>query len=308
MRQLVICLLMLSAGVARAEFSHSYIDQHQLHVVPVNAIEIAYRDIGRQEDPVVLMIMGLGASHRVHGDKLVKGIETAGYRVIIFDNRDVGDSTRFDHWGQPTVWWQLLKDKVGLAVDAPFTLDEMAADGAGLLDFLDISKAHVVGFSMGGMIAQQMAVNHPQRVASLISVMSTTGAKHLPPPTKEATQALTNLASGSAAEGRDKMMRERGFYPESMPRQMMAIFRAGDRSSDVSTISAKTLVIHGEDDGLIPPAHGQHTADTIKDADLVVYPGMAHNVPEDILPKMIERMVSHMSKNYSGSVTQFNGG
>lgn len=308
MRQLMIFLLMLSAGVARAEFSHSYIDQHQLSVVPVNGIDIAYRDIGRQEDPVVLMIMGLGASHRVHGDALVKGIETAGYRVIIFDNRDVGDSTRFDDWGQPTVWWQLLKDKVGLSVDAPFTLDDMAADGAALLDFLDITKAHVVGFSMGGMIAQQMAVNHPQRVASLISVMSTTGAKHLPPPTKEATQALTNLASGSAAEERDKMMRERGFYPESMPRQMMAIFRAGDRSSDVSTISAKTLVIHGEDDGLIPPAHGQHTADTIKDADLVVYPGMAHNVPEDILPKMLERMVLHISKSDLASSAQFNGG
>ncbi|MDA8789048.1 alpha/beta hydrolase [Porticoccaceae bacterium] len=201
-----------------------------------------------------------------------------------------------------------MKDKVGLSVNAPFTLDDMAADGAALLDFLDITKAHVVGFSMGGMIAQQIAVNHPQRVASLISVMSTTGAKHLPPPTKEATQALTNLASGSAAEGRDEMMRERGFYPESMPRQMMAIFRAGDRSKEVSTIRAKTLVIHGEDDGLIPPAHGQHTADTIKGAELVVYPGMAHNVPEDILPRMLERMVSHISKSDLASSAQFNGG
>ena len=295
--------------VGKAEYSRTYLDSYPLQMAAVDELDIAYRIVEPGPDrSKVVVIMGLGGSNVAWGDALISGLANGGYEVLLLDNRDTGASTRFDEWGQPLLWWELLKYRLGFSVNAPYTLNDMGADIAGLMDAVGYNEAHIIGASMGGMIAQQIAVNHPQRVASLISVMSTTGAKHLPPPTKEATQALTNLASGSAAEGRDEMMRERGFYPESMPRQMMAIFRAGDRSSDVSTISAKTLVIHGEDDGLIPPAHGQHTADTIRDAELVVYPGMAHNVPEDILPKMLERMVLHISKSDLESSAQFNGG
>ena len=293
-KHLFLLLPLILASFANAEFSSDYISEHPLKIASVNNIEIAYREIGQAENPKVLMIMGLGASNRVHGDNMVRGIEQAGYQVLIFDNRDTGGSTRFDSWGQPTIWWQLLKDQLGFTVNAPYTLDDMSADAVGLLDAVGYQDAHVIGFSMGGMIAQQVAAQYPQRVLSLTSVMSTTFAKHLPPPTKAANDALTSFASGDAAEQRSQAILDRGFYPESMPRQLMAIFKTGDRSAEVKTIAVKTLVIHGEDDGLIPPLHGEHTAELIERAKLVIFPGMGHNVPEDILPKMLEHMISHM--------------
>ena len=174
------------------------------------------------------------------------------------------------------------------------TIPDMACFYTWYLETLGLEGIRSIGFSMGGMIAQQVAAQHPQKVRSLISVMSTTGAKHLPPPTKAASDALTTLASDDATEERSQAMLDRGFYPESMPRQLMAIFKTGDRSDEVKTIAVKTLVIHGEDDGLIPPTHGEHTAELIESAELVIFPGMGHNVPEDILPKMLEHMISHM--------------
>ena len=293
-KPLFLLLLLTLASFANAEFASDYIVEHPLKIALVNNIEIAYREIGKPENPKVLMIMGLGASNRVHGDNMVRGIEQAGFQVLIYDNRDTGGSTRFDSWGQPTIWWQLLKDQLGFTVNAPYTLDDMSADAAGLLDAVGYQNAHVIGFSMGGMIAQQVAAQYPQRVRSLTSVMSTTFAKHLPPPTKEARERLTNFASGEAAEQLSQAMRDRGFYPESMPRQLMAIYKTGDRSDEVKTIEAKTLVIHGEDDGLVLPSHGEHTAELIQNSEIVIFPGMGHNVPEDILPSMLERMISHM--------------
>jgi pimeloyl-ACP methyl ester carboxylesterase len=293
-KPLFLLLLLTLASFANAEFASDYIVEHPLKIALVNNIEIAYREIGKPENPKVLMIMGLGASNRVHGDNMVRGIEQAGFQVLIYDNRDTGGSTRFDSWGQPTIWWQLLKDQLGFTVNAPYTLDDMSADAAGLLDAVGYQNAHVIGFSMGGMIAQQVAAQYPQRVRSLTSVMSTTFAKHLPPPTKEARERLTNFASGEAAKQLSQAMRDRGFYPESMPRQLMAIFKTGDRSDEVKTIAVKTLVIHGEDDGLVLPSHGEHTAELIQNSEIVIFPGMGHNVPEDILPSMLERMISHM--------------
>ena len=302
-KPLFLLLLLTLASFANAEFASDYIVEHPLKIALVNNIEIAYREIGKPENPKVLMIMGLGASNRVHGDNMVRGIEQAGFQVLIYDNRDTGGSTRFDSWGQPTIWWQLLKDQLGFTVNAPYTLDDMSADAAGLLDAVGYQNAHVIGFSMGGMIAQQVAAQYPQRVRSLTSVMSTTFAKHLPPPTKEARERLTNFASGEAAEQLSQAMRDRGFYPESMPRQLMAIYKTGDRSDEVKTIAAKTLVIHGEDDGLVLPSHGEHTAELIQNSEIVIFPGMGHNVPEDILPDMLERMIGHMRAADHAAVT-----
>ena len=302
-KPLFLLLLLTLASFANAEFASDYIVEHPLKIALVNNIEIAYREIGKPENPKVLMIMGLGASNRVHGDNMVRGIEQAGFQVLIYDNRDTGGSTRFDSWGQPTIWWQLLKDQLGFTVNAPYTLDDMSADAAGLLDAVGYQNAHVIGFSMGGMIAQQVAAQYPQRVRSLTSVMSTTFAKHLPPPTKEARERLTNFASGEAAEQLSQAMRDRGFYPESMPRQLMAIYKTGDRSDEVKTIAAKTLVIHGEDDGLVLPSHGEHTAELIQNSEIVIFPGMGHNVPEDVLPDMLERMIGHMRAADHAAVT-----
>ncbi|RZO21166.1 MAG: alpha/beta hydrolase [SAR92 clade bacterium] len=295
MRNIIIASILGSfISLVEADSSHSYIQRYPLITVIANDIEISYREIGVEDNPKVLLIMGLGASHLVHGDNLVRGIEQAGYQVLIFDNRDTGGSTRFDDWGQPTIWWQLLKDKLGFRVDAPYSLDDMTEDTVGLLDAVGYEHAHVMGFSMGGMIAQQLAAKYPERVLTLTSVMSTTFAKHLPPPTGAAETALTNLASGEASESRIEAIRKRGFYPESMPRQMMAIFKTGDRSNEVKTINVNTLVIHGEDDGLVPPAHGEHTAELIRGAELVIFPGMGHNIPKDVLPKMLGYMIEHM--------------
>ena len=294
-RNIIIASILGSfISLVEADSSHSYIQRYPLITVIANDIEISYREIGVEDNPKVLLIMGLGASHLVHGDNLVRGIEQAGYQVLIFDNRDTGGSTRFDDWGQPTIWWQLLKDKLGFRVDAPYSLDDMTEDTVGLLDAVGYEHAHVMGFSMGGMIAQQLAAKYPERVLTLTSVMSTTFAKHLPPPTGAAETALTNLASGEASESRIEAIRKRGFYPESMPRQMMAIFKTGDRSNVVKTINVNTLVIHGEDDGLVPPAHGEHTAELIRGAELVIFPGMGHNIPKDVLPKMLGYMIEHM--------------
>jgi pimeloyl-ACP methyl ester carboxylesterase len=148
---------------------------------------------------------------------------------------------------------------------------------------------------MGGMIAQIVAAQYPEKTRSLISIMSTTNAPHLPPPTKEAEMSLRNLATGEAQEERERTIRERGFYPESMQRHLMAIFKTGDRSSEVASIEAPTLVLHGADDGLVPPEHGRHTASLIHDSRFLLIEGMAHNMPDEVIPLLVSEMTAHMN-------------
>jgi len=287
--------LLIIVCPARAEFSREYLDQQPLEVSPANGISIAYRSLGEPGQPAVVMIMGLGASHVVWGDAMAQGLQNKGFRVILLDNRDTGGSTRFDDWGQPTLWWQLLKFQLGAPVDAPYTLNDMAADTIALMDVLELQDAHIVGASMGGMIAQVIAARYPERTRSLVSIMSTTGAPHLPPPSDEASNSLRGTATNSddAAERRAAMV-ERGFYPEVMARQMMAVFKTGDRSEEVATISRPTLVIHGALDTLMPPPHGEHTAEMIRGSELVVFNSMGHDLPEEILPEMLTKMTQHM--------------
>lgn len=290
-------LLTVAAPFVSAEYSRSYIESHPLETVAVNGIEMAYRIVGQNPDsPKIVIIMGLGGSNLVWGDTLVKGLEEGGYELLMFDNRDVGGSTSFDDWGQPTLWLQLIKQKIGLPVNAPYTLDDMATDTVALMDALEYQDAHIIGTSMGGMIAQVVAAQYPQRTRSLVSIMSSTGARHLPWPTRQAEGNLRELAGGDAAAERDAMMRARGFYPESMPRQLMAIFKSGDRSADVASIQASTLVIHGVDDTLVPPPHGVHTAELIEGSEFVLLEDMGHNMPDNVMPELISRMRGHMDK------------
>jgi len=228
------------------------------------------------------------------GDALISGLANGGYEILLLDNRDTGDSTRFDEWGQPVLWWELLKYRLGFSVNAPYTLDDMGADIAGLMDAVGYDEAHIVGASMGGMIAQIVAAQYPEKTRSLISIMSTTNAPHLPPPTEEAEKRLRNLATGEAAAEREQSIRDRGFHPESMQRHLMAIFKTGDRSAEVATIRAPTLVLHGADDGLVPPEHGRHTASLIADSRFLLIEGMAHDMPEDIIPQLVDEMTRHM--------------
>lgn len=148
---------------------------------------------------------------------------------------------------------------------------------------------------MGGMIAQVIAARYPERTRSLVSIMSTTGAPHLPPPSAEASNSLRGTATDSDdAAARRAAMVQRGFYPEVMGRQMMAIFKTGDRSEEVATISRPTLVVHGAEDTLLPPLHGEHTSQMIRGSELVVYNGMGHDLPEQVLPEMLTKMTQHM--------------
>jgi pimeloyl-ACP methyl ester carboxylesterase len=229
--------------VGKAEYSRTYLDSYPLQIATVGELAIAYRIVEPGPDkPKVVVIMGLGGSNVAWGDALIFGLANGGYEVLLLDNRDTGASTRFDEWGQPLLWWELLKYRLGFSVNAPYTLNDMGADIAGLMDAVSYNEAHIIGASMGGMIAQIVAAQYPAKTRSLISIMSTTNAPHLPPPTDEAEMRLRNLATGEAEADREQSIRDRGFYPESMQRHLMAIFKTGDRSDEVATIAVPTLV------------------------------------------------------------------
>lgn len=304
MRTLVYALFwLLWPLVSQAEYSRTYLDSYPLQIASVGQLEIAYRIVEESSaKPKAVVIMGLGGSNIAWGDALISGLAAGGYEILLLDNRDTGASTRFDDWGQPTLWWELLKYKLGFSVNAPYTLNDMASDITGLMAAVGYDKAHIIGASMGGMIAQIVAAQHPEKTQSLISIMSTTGAPHLPPPTEEAEQRLRNLAIGEAAADREQAIRDRGFYPESMQRHLMAIFKVGDRSAEVATISAPTLVIHGADDGLVPPEHGEHTASLIKGSAFSLVSGMAHDMPEEVIPLLVQQMTTHMNRVEAGTL------
>ena len=176
MRKLLfIALLWLSSVNIYSDYS---INQ-PTELININGVSIAYITAGKEENPAVLMIMGLMASHKVWGEEIVNALVDSGYRVILFDNRDTGKSENLDRLGKPNLYWKFAMSYLGVDFSDPYTLSDMALDGIGLLDHLGIEKAHVVGASMGGMIAQSIAFEHPDRAKSLVSIMSTTGAPHL---------------------------------------------------------------------------------------------------------------------------------
>ena len=304
MRNFLTCLITLCLPlIGKAEYSRTYLDSYPLQMAAVGELDIAYRIVEQDPDtPKAVVIMGLGGSNVAWGDALISGLANGGYEILLLDNRDTGGSTRFDEWGQPVLWWELLKYRLGFSVNAPYTLNDMGADIAGLMDAVGYDEAHVVGASMGGMIAQIVAAQYPEKTRSLISIMSTTNAPHLPPPTDEAEMRLRNLATGEAEADREQSVRDRGFYPESMQRHLMAIFKTGDRSDEVATIAAPTLVLHGADDGLVPPEHGRHTASLIPDSRFLLIESMEHNMPEDIIPLLVDEMTVHMDAVEAGAL------
>ena len=304
MRIFLTCLITFCLPLlVQAEYSRTYLDSYPLQMAVVGELDIAYRIVEPDpEKPKAVAIMGLGGSNVAWGDALISGLANGGYEILLLDNRDTGASTRFDEWGQPVLWWELLKYRLGFSVNAPYTLNDMGADIAGLMEVVGYDEAHIVGASMGGMIAQIMAAQYPEKTRSLISIMSTTNAPYLPPPTDEAEMRLRNLATGEAKADREQSIRDRGFYPESMQRHLMAIFKTGDRSDAVATIVAPTLVLHGADDGLVPPEHGRHTASLIQESRFLLIEGMAHNMPEDIIPLLVEEMTGHMDAVEAGAL------
>ncbi|MXO96733.1 alpha/beta fold hydrolase [Erythrobacter aquimaris] len=284
-----------------------------------NGIEIHYEEHGRSEDPAMLLIMGFGAQLTLWPDELVEELVGHGFRVIRYDNRDIGLSQKFDGVKAPGLVKMTLMSKIGLTPRVPYTLADMAADGIGLLDALGIERAHIVGASMGGMIAQHVAAKYPDRCLSFTQVFSTTGNPKLPPAQKEALQALVTRPKSDAEEelvshgimlartigspgypSPEERLRERtltsvrrSFYPEGPTRHLSAIVADGDRSSMLGDITVPTLVLHGEDDPLVPCEGGKHTAECIPDARLRTIPGWGHDLPLELVDELAGEIAGH---------------
>jgi pimeloyl-ACP methyl ester carboxylesterase len=289
-------------------------DREQM--APANGIELAYDELGDPDGRPLILIMGL-ATQLIHWDERFCGLlGERGYRVVRFDNRDIGHSTKIDWAPSPKTGAMMF----GYGEPA-YRLPDMAADTAGLMDHLGIERANVVGASMGGMIAQTLAIEHPERVLSLGSIMSTTGNRRLglpklrafgslfakPPRTREgyAEQAVkTFKVIGSPGYPMDEQrFREmalaaydRCFYPPGVSRQMHAITRSGDRTRQLRELRVPTTVIHGSKDLLIRPAAGRATARAIPDARLRIVDGMGHDLPPQVWPLLIDEIDANASR------------
>lgn len=316
MRYLVILsVLICSISASAATDRHP---EFPTYFANSNGISIAYQDFGDPKDETVLLVMGLGAQLIHWHDDFVMALVDAGYRVIRFDNRDIGLSEKF--YDQPTIGIITgIRYKLGMSLNAPYHLDDMAADGIGLLDHLNINKAHIAGVSMGGMIAQIMAGKYPDRVLSLTSIMSTSGAEHLP---QGSLEVDTDNREGATREesiqrvietrkaiyGKDAGLSEaewyakaersydRSHYADGFSRQFWAIVDSGDRVELLKSIKLPTLVIHGKIDPLIPLEHGEHTAEMVPDAELVVLDDMGHTIGVEHHKQVLEPMLEIMQK------------
>jgi pimeloyl-ACP methyl ester carboxylesterase len=263
--------------------------------VKANDLLLCYESFGNPDDPPLVLIMGMGAQMTGWDDDFCEQLAGRGFRVIRFDNRDAGKSSRFDHAGIPDITVALTRAWLGTPVEAPYLLRDMALDLIGVLDALQIERAHLVGASMGGTIAQIVAIEHPLRVLSLSSIMSSTGDRNLPQPKPWALASLFNPAppdldgyiehyvsmmkvfrvDASAEEvkaDRARAVRNhaRGLNPAGSARQLAAILASGSRRAALRKVAAPTLVIHGDVDPLVPLAAGVDTANSIPGAELLV--------------------------------------
>jgi pimeloyl-ACP methyl ester carboxylesterase len=274
-----------------------------------NGITIEYDVLGNPDDPPMLLIMGLGAQLIDWPQQFCELLSGRGYRVIRFDNRDAGLSSGCDDAPVP----DLVGVRAGDLRTVAYGLADLVADTAGLLDALEIDSAHVVGVSMGGMIAQQLAISLPQRVRSLCSIMSTTGNRSVGQPSPQAAmllgrppaatreEAIANaLASsrllsspGFPVDGDELLRRatakvDRAYRPAGTARQLAAILAAPDRTAGLRSVTVPAVVIHGADDPLIDVSGGRATADAIPGAELLVVPGMGHDLPRAVWPRIID--------------------
>jgi len=281
--------------------------------IQANGVELEYETFGKAGDPALLLIMGLGAQLTLWPDDLCHKLVAKGFSVIRYDNRDVGLSTKLDAAGVP----DMPSIFAGTATPA-YTLDDMAADAAALLDALGVEKAHIVGASMGGMIAQLVAANNPEKTLSLTSIMSTTGNPAVPPATAEAMQVLTTRLPadtpmdalvdhgvktqsviGSPVYSYDTPVErariraglERSIYPPGFARQMAAIVANGDRREKLKGVTAPTVVIHGSADPLVNVEGGKDTAASIPGAELIIIPDMGHDLPPFTLDQVVAAIV-----------------
>jgi len=268
-------------------------------IAALRAVDIYYETHGDPSEPAIVLIRGLGTQLIEWPPALIDALTAAGLYVVAFDNRDAGLSSEFS---------------------APYSLADMAGDVVGLLDHLDIARAHVFGISMGGMIAQHVAFAHPERMASLISVMSSSGSPDLPRPAPEVWSRLTTTAVGRDAvidrvaedkavfgspgypeplEARLRMATrayDRSYRPAGVARQMQAVVADGSRVERLRSVRVPTLVMHGADDPLVPRQAGEDTAANVPGAKLVIVSGMGHNIPNALAPEIARYVIDFIGR------------
>ncbi|MET0460938.1 MAG: alpha/beta fold hydrolase [Ilumatobacteraceae bacterium] len=291
-----------------------------------SSIELEYETFGSPDDPALLLVMGFGAQLIAWDVGLCEQLAARGRFVIRFDNRDVGLSTHLD--GQAVDPMAVMSASLGGTElpPVPYTLSDMASDAVGLLDHLSIERAHIVGASMGGMIAQTIALEHADRCLSLTSVMSSTGDPRAGKPTPEALAVLMTkppterdafianadrvavIASKkffdpARARERAAASFDRSFYPEGLTRQLAAIYASGDRTERLADLTVPTLVIHGRDDTLITPSGGTLTAEAIPEASFLLVAHMGHDLPEPLWPVLVDAVISHTVYATTGAAT-----
>jgi pimeloyl-ACP methyl ester carboxylesterase len=282
-------------------------------MAPANGIELAYQEMGDAEAEPLLLVMGLATQMIAWDEEFCSSLADRGFRVVRFDNRDIGRSTKIESAGLPS----RLDMMAGRRATAPYLLRDMARDTAGLMDHLGIESAHLVGASMGGMIVQTMAIEYPERVRSMVSMMSTTGSRRVGPPSWRAMGVLmgnppknreaaierairTFRVIGSPAYPfEEERLREiagrswdRGHSAAGIARQMHAITASGDRTRALHGVRAPATVIHGNRDVLVRPAGGRATAKAIPGARLKLIDGMGHDLPRELWPTFVDEIAA----------------
>ena len=286
-----------------------------------NGLQLCYETFGDPANPPMLLIMGLATQMIVWDDEFCAQVAARGFHVIRFDNRDIGLSTKLEHMRTPSMAELMLASATRLRFRVPYLLRDMAADAVGLLDALGIRTAHVVGASMGGMIAQEIAIAFPERVRTLTSIMSTTGDPRLP----RARPRAAAMLARRFPHDRDGFVRayvqvwrvlagerfpfdaaywarqgaatyDRGINPPGAARQLLAIIASGNRKNALRRLSVPALVIHGDDDPLIPVEGGLDTAASIPGAELLLIEGMGHSFPREVWPRIIDAIARHASR------------
>jgi len=290
--------------------------------VAANGIEIEYDTFGDRSSCPLLLIMGLSSQMIAWPESFCRKLAQSGHWVVRFDNRDVGLSSKMENAGVPDLMDIMTAPQQRPPVDAAYTLSDMAADAVGLMEALNLEKAHVCGLSMGGMIAQVMAIEYPQRLMSLISMESSTGDPALPPARPEAMEArlsppppdrdgyiqhiveVFRAFSGGSDKFDETLEREisatsydRSFYPVGFVRQLAAIIATGDRTGNLASVRVPTLVIHGVDDPLVPIAHGRATARAIPEAKLLAVEGLGHGIS---YPALWNEIITAITQHTAG--------
>ncbi|MBS7808457.1 alpha/beta hydrolase [Variovorax sp. PCZ-1] len=293
--------------------------------IKANGISIEVQEYGAKEHPAVLLIMGLGMQLIAWPPTVIEPLVQSGFRVITFDNRDIGLSQHFDHMGKPNIVWASIKRKLGMQIKPPYSLQDMAADTLGVMDALNISQAHIVGVSMGGMIAQRLACAAPERIRSLTCIMSSSGAPGLPEAKAAVMRVLFNRPASNSIEDitahyvklfnvigspafpvepqllkdRIRLGLERNHHPDGTLRQMLAIGADRTRHLDIARITAPTLVVHGLEDVLVPQENGRDIAQRIKGSRFVGIPGMGHDLAPGAVAEWLPEFLKHIQHEHA---------